>query len=161
MIKALKMFAMITVALLLQVTVLPAYLADPFKPNLLIIVVAYMGLTTGRIGGVLAFVLGLLQDCFSGVYLGLSGFSYLCVYLLLNIMADRLYTDSRYLMVLVVFLATIVNGLIHLLLLFLFPTTSGIYASILSGLLPQGLINALVSSLIFSSPVIGTLEESN
>ncbi len=161
MIRTLKMFALITVALLLQVTVFPAYLADPFKPNLLIIVVAYMGLTAGRVGGVLAFVLGLLQDCFSGVYLGLSAFSFLSIYLVLNITAHRLYTDSRYLMVLVVFLATIVNGLIHLLLLLLFPTTSGMYAPILSGLIPQGLINAMVSSLIFSSPVISSLEESN
>ncbi len=160
MVKLLKIFFLITAALLLQVTVLPTYLADPFKPNLLIIVVSYIGLKSGRLGCIPAFLLGILQDCFSGIYLGLNGFSYLCIFLWLNVTADRLYTDSRYLMVLVVFLATVVNGLLHLVLLFLFPNTSGMYAPILSGLIPQGLVNALIASLVFSFPIITVLEES-
>jgi rod shape-determining protein MreD len=160
MVKFLKIFILITAALLLQVTILPSYIADPFKPNLLIIVVAYVGLKAGRIGGILAFGLGILQDCFSGIYLGLNGFSYLCIFLWLNIIADRLYTDSRYLMVLVVFLATMVNGLLHLVLLFLFPNTNGMYAPILSSLVPQGLVNALIASLVFSFPVVTALEEN-
>ena len=70
MLTALKISALITVALLLQVTIMPAYLADPFKPNLLIIAVTYLGLKTGRGGGFVAFALGLLQDCFSGIIWG-------------------------------------------------------------------------------------------
>ena len=161
MIRSMKIFIIVFTALILQVTILPYYLADPFKPNLFIIVISFMGLTGGRAGGFLAFFLGLVQDCFSGIYLGLSGFSYLCIYLLLNVTADRLYTDSRYLMVLVVFLASIANGLLHLFLLLLFPNTNGVYGSILSGLIPQGLVNALVSSLVFSSSAIRTLEDCN
>jgi rod shape-determining protein MreD len=160
MIKTFKIFILITAALLLQVTILPAYLADPFKPNLLIIVVSYAGLKAGRMGCILAFGLGILQDCFSGIYLGLNGFSYLCIFLWLNMTADRLYTDSRYLMVLVVFLATMVNGLLHLVLLFLFPNTNGMYAPIFSSLIPQGLVNALIASLVFSFPALTALEES-
>lgn len=160
MINTLKIFILLTAALLLQVTILPAYIADPFKPNLLIIVVSYMGLKAGRMGGFLAFGLGILQDCFSGIYMGLSGFSYLCIFLILNVTADRLYTESRYLLVLVVFLATVANGLLHLILLFLFPTTNGIYEPILSGLIPQGLVNALIVSLVFSFPAVTALEES-
>jgi len=160
MVKFLKIFFLITAALLLQVTILPAYLADPFKPNLLIIVVSYMGLKSGRVGYISAFLLGILQDCFSGIYLGLNGFSYLCIFLWLNMAADRLYTDSRYLMVLVVFLATMVNGLLHLVLLFLFPNTNGMYAPILTALIPQGLVNALIASLVFSFPIVTVLEES-
>ncbi len=161
MLDSLKFIFIVAVALLLQVTVLPSYLADPFKPNLLIIIVVYMGLKGGPMGGWLAFLLGILNDSFSGIYQGLNGFSYLCIYLFLNITSDRLYTDSRYLMVLVVFLATVVNGLLHLLLLFLFPNTNGIYLSILSGIIPQGLVNALAASLIFCIPRLNLLEESN
>jgi rod shape-determining protein MreD len=160
MIKTLTIFILLAFALLLQVTILPAYLVDPFKPNLLIIVVAYMGLNAGRIGGVFAFGLGILQDCFSGIYLGLNGFSYLCIFMILNVTADRLYTESRYLLVLVVFLATVANGLLHLILLFLFPSTNGIYEPILTGLIPQGLVNALIVSLVFSFPAVAALEES-
>jgi rod shape-determining protein MreD len=157
MLNVLKIFILIIAALLLQVTILPAYLADPFKPNLLIIAVVYMGFRTGRMGGILAFGLGILQDCFSGIYLGLNGFSYLCIYLLLDLTADRLYTDSRYLMVFVVFLATVVNGLLQLVLLLLVPTANSIYESILPGLIPQGLVNALISSLLFSFPAVKAL----
>jgi len=160
MANVLKIPLLIITALLLQVTIFPAYLADPFKPNLLIIAVAYMGLKTFRLGGGLAFCLGLVQDCFSGIYLGLSGFSFLGIYLLLNMTAGRLYTNSRFLMVIVVFLATLVNGILHLLLLLIFPTANGIYATLLPGIIPQGLVNALIASLLFGFPAFHSLEES-
>jgi rod shape-determining protein MreD len=160
MLTALKIVVFITATLLLQVTILPAYLADPFKPNLLIIAVTYLGLKTGRGGGLVAFALGLLQDCFSGIYMGLNGFSFLSIYLILNMAADRLYTDSRYLMLFVVFLATIVNGLLHLLLFLVFPTATGIYMTLLAALIPQALVNTLFASLLFSFPRLNALEES-
>jgi rod shape-determining protein MreD len=161
MVKVLKIFAVFAVALLLQVTVFPSYLADPFKPNLLIVIVACLGLRVpGRLGACLAYSLGFVQDCFSGLYLGLSGFSYLCIFLLLRKIADRLYTNSRYLLVVVVFLATIVNGLLHLVLLFLFATADGTYATLLPALVPQGLVNALISSFIFTLPSFNVVEES-
>ena len=160
MIKPLKISILIITALLLQVTIFPAYLDDPFKPNLLIIAVTYLGLKTYRLGGGLAFCLGLVQDCFSGLYLGLSGFSFLSIYLLLKITAGRFYTDNRFLMIIVVFLATVVNGLLHLFLLLIFSTANGIYATILSSLMPQGLVNALITSLIFGFHVVNVLEES-
>jgi rod shape-determining protein MreD len=160
MLTALKIAFVITAALLLQVTILPVYLADPFKPNLLIIAVTYLGLKTGRWGGFVAFALGLLQDCFSGIYMGLNGFSFLSLYLILNMAADRLYTNSRYLMIFVVFLATIVNGFLNLLLLLVFPTASGIYVTILTALIPQALVNTLFSSLLFGFHRLTALEES-
>lgn len=161
MLKILKTSSIVVAALLLQVTILPAHIVDPFKPNLLLVVVAYLGLReTGLLGGGLAFLLGILQDTFSGIYLGLSGFSYLCIYLLLHQAAGRLYTNSRYLLVIVVFLSSVLNGMLHLLLLLLFPTANGVYASLLPGLIPQGLINALIASLVFCLPRFNVLEES-
>jgi len=161
MTKFLKSAIIVYAALLVQVTVLPAYIADPFKPNLLIVVVAYLGLRVGGWRGALfAFFLGLVADCFSGMYLGLSAFSFLSVHLLLRKVADRLYTDSLYLMLLVVSLATIVNGLIHLVLLLLFSVADGVYATLLAGLLPQTLVNALAASLLFGIPAFGVREEA-
>jgi rod shape-determining protein MreD len=63
-------------------------------------------------------------------------------------------------MLLVVFLATIVNGLLHLLLLLVFPTATGIYMTILSALIPQALVNTLFSSFLLSFPRLTALEES-
>ena len=148
MIAYLKIPAIVIAALLLQMTLLPRYLLDPFQPNLLIILVVYLGLKLPhRFAGVAAFALGLLQDSFSGIYLGLHAFSYLCIYTLLSELADRLYTDNRALFVLVVFIATIMSALLNLVLLLVFSVGNGLYASLLPSLLPQALINALVASL--------------
>ncbi len=161
MIKYLKIALFVYAALLMQVTLLPAYLADPFKPNLLILFIAYLGLREGGWrGGVLACLLGLLADCFSGLYLGLNAFSFLFIYLFLRKVADRLYTDSLYLMVLVVSVATFFNGFIHLLLLLLFSVADGVYASLLPALIPQALVNALAASLVFGTPSFSAREEA-
>jgi rod shape-determining protein MreD len=161
MIKFLKIVMIVYATLLLQVTVLPAYIADPFKPNLLIIVVAWLSLREGGVQGVLlSFLLGLIADCFSGHYLGLNAFSFLTIHLVMRKVAGRLYTDSLYLMVLVVFLATLLNGINHLLLLFLFSLAGGIYVTLFAGLLPQALVNALAASLLFSVPKFSVREES-
>jgi rod shape-determining protein MreD len=160
MIRFLKIIMIVYAALLLQVTVLPAYIADPFKPNLLIIVVAWLSLREGGVYGVLlSFLLGLIADCFSGNYLGLNAFSFLTIHLVMRKVAGRLYIDSLYLMVLVVFLATLLNGINQLLLLFLFSLADGIYASLFAGLLPQALVNALAASLLFSVPKFSAREE--
>lgn len=161
MIKLLKIVMIVYAALLLQVAVFPAWFADPFKPNLLVLFIAYLGLKEGGWRcGIAAFLLGLVADCFSGVYLGLNAFSFLFIYFVLMMAADRLYTDSLYLMVLVVFLATMVNGLLHLLLLVLFSVAGGVYATLLPGLLPQALVNALAASLVFGVSSHGAREEA-
>lgn len=156
----LKIAGWVVAALLLQMTLLPTYLLDPFQPNLFIIMVVYLGLKAPhRLAGVAAFGLGILQDSFCGIYLGLHGFSYLCIYTLLSQMADRLYTDNRALFVLVVFLATISSALLYLLMLAIFSVSKGLYATLLPALIPQALVNALVASVIATLP-LGSAEEA-
>ena len=154
MIRYLKITGWVLGALLLQMTLLPRYLQDPFQPNLIIILVVYLGLKMPhRFSGVAAFSLGILQDSFSGIYLGLHGFSYLCLYTLLSEVADRLYTNNRALFVLVVFLATLGSALLNLLMLTIFSVSNGIYVSLLPALIPQALVNALVASLFLCLPL--------
>lgn len=151
MIPFLKTTAWLLAAILLQMTLLPEYLLDPFQPNLLLILVVYLGLKLPhRISALAAIGLGLIQDSFSGIYLGLHAFSYLCIYTLLSQLADRLYTDNRALFVLVVFLVTIVGALLNLLQLVIFSVSNGLYASLLPALVPQALVNALIASLVFN-----------
>jgi len=146
-----KLFLYLVLVIILQVSILPTYLEDPFRPNLMIILVSYLALREDftLFGGVLAYLLGLLQGTFSGIYFGLAGISLLLIYLLLKRISDQLYTDSDQLMVVVVFIATIVDAVTTLLLIVLFSPSSGIYHSILTNMFPQALVNALVASLIF------------
>lgn len=148
MINNVKTIFLIVAAFVCQFILFPAYLEDPFQPNLLLIMVVYMGLRIStRWGYFLAFLLGMAQDSFSGVYMGLHSFSFLLVFILLNLAAHRLYTDSRLLIILVTFLATFISGFSNLLLLLLFSAASGIYNSFFYGILPQGIMNALMTLL--------------
>ena len=158
--KLLKYLLIIVSALILQVTLLPAYLDDPFKPNLLLIMVVYLGFQGSMQGGsITSFFLGLLQDTFSGIYLGLHGFSYLFIFILLNKVANRFYTDNSFLLILGAFLATILNGLLNLLLLMMFSAAEGFYLPLFAGLLPQGIMNALMASLLLTVAPLARLED--
>ena len=155
MIRNLKITGWILAAVLLQMTLLPKYFVDPFQPNLVIIMVVYLGLKLPhRFAGLAAFGLGILQDSFSGIYLGLHGFSYLCLYTLLSEVSDRLYTNNRLLFVLVVMLATVLCALLNLVMLLIFSVSKGVYASLLPALIPQALVNGLVASLFFDLPLV-------
>jgi rod shape-determining protein MreD len=161
MIRHLKFILFVYAALLIQVAFLPLYLADPFQPHLLIIVVVSLGLQEeGWHGGALAFLLGLLEDSFSGIYLGLSAFSFLAIYLALRQVSGRLYTDSLLLILLVVMLATFANGLMHLLLLLLYSAAAGVYKSLLPALVPQALVNGVAALVVFSLPRLYSREDT-
>lgn len=146
-------FLYLVLAIILQTSILPAFFEDPFKPNLMIILVAYLALRvdTPFIGAGVAYSLGLIQGVFSGIYFGLAGISLLLIYALLRKLADQLYTDSDHLMVVVVFFATIIDAFVSMLLLLLFAAPSGIYSVFLTTLLPQAVVNAFVTSLIFGA----------
>lgn len=137
--------------LLLQVSLLPTWLEDPFKPNLIIILVCYIALREeGTVTGALfTYFSGLLQNVFSGLYFGLSGISYLLIYLFLKRISDQLYTESNHLLVFAVFVASIFDTLVSLLLISLFTSNTGIYASFLPNMIPQAVTIAVVTAIIF------------
>ncbi len=145
-----KILILIVLSVILQVAFFPTRFPDPFKPNLMIMFIVYMGfMESVRWGGICSFLLGLVQDSLSGIYFGLNAFSFLVIFIVLKAVSHRLYTDSRSVMVLAVFLSTVVNGLVILLLLAVFSIAPGLYSSILSTIVPQGLINAFIAYLLF------------
>src|SRR5512133_3468287 len=139
MFRLLRLSLYLVFIVLLQVSLLPTYLEDPFKPNLIIILVCYLALREeGTLAGALfTYFSGLLQGVFSGLYFGLSGISYLLIYLFLKRISDQLYTESTHLIVVAVFAASIFDTLVSLLLISLFSENTGIYGSFLSNMLPQ------------------------
>lgn len=157
MIAFLNTIVIVMAGIIFQYVVIPDYIADPFKPNLLIILVVHIGFRcTFRVGALSSFLLGLFNDSLSGVSFGLSGFSFLFIFFLYHEIANRLYTNSRLLMMLGAFLATFLHAFLSLILLLLFSSSSGVYTSILQSVLPQGLINAVLSACLFNViPVTG------
>jgi rod shape-determining protein MreD len=153
MLRSVILFLWLVSAIILQFTIFPSYLEDPFKPNLLIILVAYLALRENHpyIGGLFAYLLGLIHGIFSGIYFGLAGISMLLIYLLLKAVADQLYAESAQLMIVAVLAASLLDALLSLLLIVLFTADGAIYHSILANMIPQAVITAFTAFLLFTA----------
>ena len=144
----------VLVAVIFQTAVLPIHLATPFKPDLLLIIMVYLALRSSfELGAPLAWLLGLLKDVFSGLYLGLNAFSFLLVFLVIKSVADRLYAESGLLFVVTVVVATLVSVTGNLLLLLMFTQTPGIAYSMIAGFIPHLLVNSFAASLVAILPI--------
>ncbi|RQW89052.1 MAG: rod shape-determining protein MreD [Geobacter sp.] len=149
MLKYLNIIVLVIIGVIFQVNIFPAYLADPFKPNVLLVFVVYFGFRVSpRFGAPGSFLLGCIQDSFSGMYFGLNAFSFLLIFTLYHEVAARLYTGSRTLLVLGTALAIVINASIQFLLLLLFSSSDGAFASIFGSILPQGLATTLISACV-------------
>lgn len=153
MLRLVQLFLGMVLIVLLQVSILPTYLEESFKPNLLIILVCYLALRGDNAfaGATAAYFFGLINDVFSGFYFGLSGISFLLIYLFLRKIADQLYTESNHLLVFAVFISSLADSLISLLLIMLLTSATGVYGSILTYMIPHAAVTAIVVALFAST----------
>ncbi len=153
MLKLVQLLLCLVVIIFLQVSLLPTYLEDSFKPNLVVILVCFLALRGENtlVGAVIAYFSGLINGTFSGLYFGLSGITCLLLYLFVRKMSDQLYTESNHLMVVAVFLTALVDPLVSLVLITLLSSGSGIYTSILANIIPQAVATAALTAVIFPS----------
>jgi rod shape-determining protein MreD len=150
---------LIFVALLLQSALLPVFLATPFKPDLLLIVVVFMALRGSyELGTPAAWLLGMTKDMFSGLYLGLNAFAFLVIFLIIKSVSDRLYAESSFLFVVAVVGATLACVSMNLILL-VFTNSPGITYTIGLNLFPHLLVNAFAASLLALIPGFADDEE--
>jgi rod shape-determining protein MreD len=76
--------------MLLQTTMLPRLLPDALLPNLLLILILYLGLSESFVRALfLSLLLGLLQDSFSSTALGLHGVVNLVIFLQVRLLSTR------------------------------------------------------------------------
>lgn len=128
--------------LLLQTTLLPALLPLNFKPDLLLILVVYLGLNEGYVrGGALSYLLGCLQDVFAAGYPGLHGLSLLVTFFAVRGVVSRLNTESSALLLLLVAISTLLQALLLLFALGFFSAAGSLWMIVLKGILPQVLLN--------------------
>jgi rod shape-determining protein MreD len=140
------------VFLVLQTTLLPAMLPLHFKPDLLLILVVYLGLHEGYVrGGALSYLLGCLQDVFAAGYPGLHGLALLCTFLAVRGASARLNTESSTLLLLLVSAGTLLQATLLLFALGFFAEAGALWVIILKGILPQLLLNLLAAALLLKA----------
>ena len=148
-------------ALVLQSSVLPIYIASPFKPDLLLVFVVFLALRVSFMAGAsLSWVLGLVKDVFSGLNLGLNALSFLLIFMVIKHISDRLNTGSAPLFVIAVSIATLSCVSINMLLLVMFTASPGIAYSMSVGMVPHLIVNAFVASLVPLIPGFDRLLET-
>ena len=150
---ALLLAGVVLVSIVLQAAVLPVFVRSAFKPDLLLVIMVFMALRSSfQVGAPLAWLLGMLNDVCSGLYLGLSAASFLVVFLVVRSLSDRLYADSAVLFVLAVAGVTLACFAINLLMLVLFTASPGIAYSMVSDVVPRLMVNSFAASLVTLFP---------
>ncbi len=146
---ALLLFCTILAAIVIQVSLLPIFVLPPFKPDLLLVIMVFLALRgSAETGAPLAWLLGLLNDVCSGLYLGLNAATFLISFFVIKSVSDRLYADSAILFVLTVAGVTVGCFTLNLLLMIMFTSSPGIAYSMFSDLFPRLLVNAFIASVV-------------
>jgi rod shape-determining protein MreD len=128
--------------LFLQSAVLPAFLPWQLKPDLLLIMVVYLGFQESSFkAGVATYLLGLLQDTFAGTCLGLYGLVFLIIFLAVKGASGRLNTESPVLLFFIVLCGTLLEALILIFTLGFFAEAGRSWTIIAGGLAWQTLLN--------------------
>lgn len=150
--------------LTLQTTLLMSLPIQRIRPDIVLILTLYLGLSYPPIsGGILAFFMGYLMDLFSGNVLGLYSLSRPLIFYLAQIFKDRVYLEGFLSQFLFVFLSAVVEGFL-LLILFsgLNPSPLGnLYPLLFTVLLPQSFSTALITPILFPLFRRGSLFLSN
>ena len=114
------MFAVFTLiiflcAMVIQTSVLPYLTIGDIKPDLVVVIVIYLGLMKGpQIGCLSGFFFGLLEDTYSGMFLGANAFTKTITGFLFGQVGKRLYTQSLFTHILCVGIGTGVEVIIAL-----------------------------------------------
>jgi rod shape-determining protein MreD len=140
--------------ILLQTALFPKILPFYLKPDLLLILIVYLGLNEGHLGGgILSYSLGYLQDVFAGSCPGLYGFAFLVTFLAVRGAADRFNTESSILLQFMVFCGTLLEGGVLIFFLVFFADAAPAWSIILSHLLPQALFNLAAAFLLLKGVI--------
>jgi len=149
-------------AVLLQSSLLPLLLPASLRPNLLLILVLFLGLNESMGRALLVtLLLGGLQDCFTGTTLGLYMSVNLAILLLVRLLSEKLNSESPLLLLLLVAAGTIIQNLLIGFCLTTFAD-AGAGMSLLLSVLPLQLVgNLLAAVLLFYlflslQPLLGT-----
>lgn len=101
--------------LVLQTSVFYRFPIGGMKPDLIVIMVVYLGLVKGpEIGSVSGFLFGLLHDTVSGTSLGSNALSKTIIGFFCGVGGKRLYTHSMFSQILCVGISSVVNILLRL-----------------------------------------------
>ena len=146
--RSLIYLAMAGIAVILQTVLLPLVLQGYYKPDLILILVIYLGLHAGPWrGGLLVYLIGWCYDGVAGVFLGLNGFVLLGIFLVVRGVVTRVNAESSPLLFLLVAGGTVLQFALEAFALDFFSQATRIWPQMVWQLPVQLLLN-LIAALI-------------
>lgn len=135
------------IAIFVQGTVLRPFIHASMIPNFALVAVVFLGLHEVTVlGAVLAFLLGVELDLFSGIFLGPWAGSFTLVFGLLALVAQRVFLESALTIFVSVLVSSIVSNLVYLVLILQFRPVSG---ELLTISFVEALVTAIVAPVFF------------
>lgn len=118
------------------------------KPDIMFIVIVYLGFTYGAFyGEVVGFIGGLLIDCMSSSPLGLMAFPKMVIGLLAGLFGRSMFKSTFLTIIIIVGIGSLIKGVITMLLAAIFSHTS--FSAITSVILPETIYNVILSYPLF------------
>jgi rod shape-determining protein MreD len=141
-----------TVALLLQTTLLHGLSNGRIIPDLVLILCVYLGLHEHNIGGATgAFLLGYLLDSFSGSLVGLHAFAMTTVYLMVYLVARRLWMDNALSGVAMVFLGSLLKSVAIVVALAAYLSIDRMSIAVAQTVFAEALLAAALTPVVFGA----------
>ena len=142
--------------ILIQTSVLPLFFGFSLRPDLILLLVLYIGLNeTPLAGAFYAWLLGCLLDVFCGMTLGLNGMIMLLIFCGTFLGGRQLNLENDLVMLLATIIGTISNSLLLIATLLCFSEQSQSSLLILNGLPTQLVINlATIVTIMFLLSVL-------
>ncbi|MDH3998951.1 MAG: rod shape-determining protein MreD [Desulfuromonadales bacterium] len=142
-------FSFAGVAVVLQTALLPVVLPAPYKPDMILILVVYLGLHEEPWrGGLLAYLLGCCYDGVAGGFPGLNGFLLLGIFLAVRGIVTRVNTESSPLLLLLVAAGTLLQTIQAAFALDFFSHVDGVWTLLFRQLPLQLLLNFLTAFVL-------------
>jgi len=139
-------FSVIFVAIIIQSTLLPLATYHGIYPDLLLIIVVSYSLLSGKENGVgMGFCSGLFQDLVSGSIFGINTLSKLAIGYLFGLAERKVFKEHVLLPVVATALATVLNGLVVLMVLFILGYKVDIVSAFINNIVPLVSYNVIIS----------------
>jgi len=133
---------------LIQTSLWPHLLPLTTRPDLIMVLVVYLGLSESHLhGGILAFLLGACLDAMAGSHQGLHGLTLLLLFYCIRFATDHLNTESSRLVLLMVGVGTLIYAGLQILFAS-FADAGAIWLQIVRVIVPQTLLNMFSAWLL-------------
>ena len=134
---------------LLQSSVLPLFFPPDWRPNLILILILYLGLSENLPRALIAgLLLGAIQDSFCGSSLGLYVSVYLVIVLVTRVISEQLNIESPPLLLLLIAGGTLLQNLLVGFYLTVLAESAPVFHILLPALPKQLLVNLLFASML-------------